>query len=1482
MSIESHINSFEKGMTKDYNILYQPDGTYRHCVNCSLVSQDGNNYVIKDCLGNVRTFAINIRYADTTLTFDTPPTPIGFISFPDVLVVFSTNDNTESGGYGEIGIINYQPYGEGVAPVAIVGQNNPGYVPLYHSSDLKFTILQQIEGFAFQENDLIKRVYWTDDLNEPRVIDIGNPIYTTYIASGSLVTGEQYMVLEGVINHNGDQYGPTDASGTILGNVFTAANANYTSATGTTPTPKVIRYMPYQLLSFTPSRSLGNISFTGYGSGSLYCGAKMYFYRLLNTSEGIQTSWSYGSFPVPVRLGGANAYFTQLGAGTPTTLINSDKSVLLRIDNIDQNFERIQIAVAEFDQLLDVPRVIAIVIDEEITASTMDFEHSSTGNLGTLTLGDLTLFPAVILTCKTMTTNKNYILIGNIRERDEFTFDNSGVTVEQINYAMPAQRNEPGGSIDAEVCPNVQTYVPMDYNPFANPSGANAIQPYTRWAVTDVSGGSVTYNAVAYGLGEYFIGVPGVFTVTIPVGSQIRPCVTRNRYTTNGGDPRPDILLLSSGYWDYKDPSVCTHVKGLWNEEKYRYGVIVWDLKGNPYYVRHLADLDTTRQVTKDICFTESDNVGPWLYINQTGAKISGVTFSPDVVANMSGFSIVRAERDPRVLTQGILFQSSESGEIISGYTVVQPASSYKLSIDNSLNSVDNIYSFISPDALVNFPIPNYADGITNVSTSIEEAFWLEPNDQSSDGNSWYLKSVAGANNEAETKYFTVAGAESPVQPLRTAKIRSQFRCNENANLAAFGNTTTYFQNKTNIGVGVVPLTPTIDTYCIAGVVGSTNTLAPVTMAAGGLRTVLELTDDTGLTDYNSTTVFYNSLPNSGLNKLVVNYVVENANQYGGNSASALAATTYISTGHFQVINPTVLSETLDVNGNYTFNDIEIWGGDCYTCLIDYGYACFDDAATLNGAPAAGSYSWGIKFPCQCNSNYTLRTGTPARKVAPDLMHSNAAGNGIFFRIGAGTQLEGFQYNQGYSSDGHFVAYPALPVDYSLTNVFRYRIRFAGEKFPGELINTFRTFLTNDYKDTDGQGGEINNLRTKNGRTIVWQNAIISSVPILERDVISTEDGFPTNIGTGGVVDRFDPIDSYFGNQHQWGLTATEFGFVWFDMRRKSVVAMDFGSGVQEISFVEGLKGFFDEVFLEVVGNTSPISNNILNDPLFTKYSDRPLTGVGITGVYEPKFKMTYLTFKFIKRTATTALNKDFTIGYFHPKKQFIGFFDWTPGIAWNHNQIVLSANNPKNKLIYYGAGMPPTVFVPGDVVALGNSEYICISQVTIASYPGSATTIPSAPGSAFWAVINITNEIWVHNQPALLGQAVAPDYLYDSIFGQVVNNELQYVVNPRVENPFSVLNMEQEGNTVNFTDLYTSAESQSASDVSISSTSRFYRVIYDKICNNMPLDLLRGRITNSYLLVRWVKRNWTTDPRVVSKGVKILRFVKSMFSQKR
>jgi hypothetical protein len=1483
-----HINTFSKGMTSDMNILMQPDGTYRYMRNCSLISQDGNNFVVKDCLGNTLIFELNIPYFDYddtdpgNWTYETYPMAIGFISFPNKLIVLHTNSDVDGGGYGEIGVLNYTTYGEGITPITITGSENNGYVPLYGHIDLKFSKMHRIDGFAYEENDAVQRIYWTDNKNEPRSLNVADPIFSTYIPSGSLVVGKQYMILEGIIEHpvaSTAYYGPSNIGSNVFGNIFTASSTTYTDITTPNPDAKVIDYYPIQLLAFTPSRSMGNIKFKEYGAGSVYCGSKIYFYRLTSPIGGIKTSWSYGSSPIHVGTENSpvsvptNAYFDFAGGGSTTALLNSGRSVFITIDNIDQSFTNIEVAVAEFDQIVETPKIISIISSTPITGDSMDIEHAGSSNLGELTLDDVTLFPASILTCKTLTTNKNYNLIGNTTERTEFTdFDNLTVSISQIRHKMPVHPSENGAHIPGgQFCDNILSYDSVSPNTAANPALVDGIEPYTQWVVTL---GVATYNAVAYGpaqaAGQVFQGVLGVYNWTDTSGTAVvRPCVSRNKYTTFSGSRRkPDWIqfnINNSNDRSYKNPAVASHVKGLWSNQTYRYGMCFFDLKGNPFYVRWLGDFTTDTIVNNPLMENVQINSGGdhnW-YINQNGVNIDGITIPPTIIDKISGFSVVRAERDATIMSQGMLMQVGASA--LPGSGVVYPLPSPNVNNSDTAYAFHRgqIYTLVCPDKLVDYPVSNYAVG-SNISTS----HWLKARNLFG----YNMTSSIDGDEAMETKYFEELAAETNVDPDRNYRITSLINISENEAVPNFGASSDNFMNQVQFTGG--PTNPT-DGICYSIFPPNLESCP----ATGGMRTLLEV--DGSVWAYNKyAAIFYYNL-NSGFTevdyKMMVNVTVNKSNLYGGQNDAALANTFYISTGHFQPITTAVKADVFD-GANYVFNNVEVWGGDCFTCLIDYGHSLYN--ATLPFGVAYQSHSWGIKFACQCNSNYDLRRG---RTVANNRMYP--ATTGVSYDP---AQLEGFSYNKGYSTQGLEFEYPALPVNHLSAGQFKFRVRFAGQKFPGETTDSFRIFNINDYKDTDGQGGEINNLKTKDGRTVVWQNKIINTVPLLERQLMPGTTGGALNIGTGGVVDRFDPINSYFGNQHQWGLTETEYGFAWFDMRRKAFVTLDLGSGITEVSNVDGLKGFFDEIFLEVIGNTSS-DDNLINSQTFDPSSDRPLLGVGVTGAYDPKFKMTYLTFKFYSRedfsdgrgSEIKNITKDFTLGYYHPQKQFVGFYDWTPCISHTHGQTLFSVKNPQCKTVYYGPNMTGADFIVGDIVGYLNAEYMCIYPVTINMYPGNVTQVPDYPGSTYWARINSTNQIWAHNQPIVIFQNPAPGYQYNMFFGQVVDNELWFVINPKTGNPFNVLDMEQHGNNQNITSLYTSTSTQTASDVSISATSRFYRRIYNFIASSMPLSSA-GRITDSFLLVKFIKKNWTSSPLTLSVGVKILQYVKSHFQEKR
>jgi len=1483
--VQSFVNTFNKGMTSDISVIYQPDGTYRFMKNCTLISEDGNNFTIKDCMGNVKVFVINTIFDAVYTDYDTPPSPIGFISFPDKLVVFSTNNATETGGYGQIGLIKYFPYGGGVQPVVVANNQNAGYVPIYHHADLNFTKLRQIEGFGFEENESIQRIYWTDNLNPPRTLNIADDRLTTHIASGSIVSGTKYMVVEGAITYDAVNYGP----GLTAGNIFTGtATTTYTTLVNT----RIIEYVvPYELLDFAPSTKLGTIKFNSYGTGSVYCGTKIYFYRLKKNTGGIVSSWSYGSFPIHV--GTENdplavaygSYFDFVGAGTTSTLVNSSYSVNVDISDIDENYDTIELACAEYDQSLNVPRLISIVASAPITGEDMTIEHTGVTNLGELTTNDLTLFPISIVTCKTLTTNKNYIMAGNIKEAAQYDFDNSTVTSSTISYKLPTHFFDPAAAVS---CANTFEYEDVGPDPTANPTSAE-MYIGTKWIVEGApqpsDGGSIT-NSVEYPAATYFYNGDVVTgdnssTVVFNGTATLRPVVSLTKYDpVNNTRQRNNYIKITQtasaqkAYWNFKHPAVASMVKSVWPAEKYRYGILFFDKVRKPSYVRWLLDHDFEDQNTNAASYLDYAGLTPIMSLNSYGIEFDDIRISKELADNISGFSIVRAPRDKRIVTQGLLMQIGREG--------TSPTENYFPSCTPSPGEMkyntnaDNKYFLICPDFLTSYPTV-VVD--TPTFSYLEEAQFIDYDDTGGYTNGWVCKTES---NQAETTFM---GSLVDTNPIDQKTIIYVTSLNEGENLTGAFNENSVFYNQARIGA-----TPTaIDITCRTTGPISTDLLS--SSAQGNKKIILELDSTTPLYFWNTagtTDVNYSDLGNPP-QRCLINIVYNKPIQYGGDSEVALENTLYIQCGHYQEINSEVIADNFVKDGgggsvtDYTylrFNKVQVFGGDAYCNLIDNGVSLLDTALAPTPLPAPDydDHSWGIKFPCFSNVNYDLRRG---RTISNNEMHARTNGV-VYYQGAAATQirLEGFSYNQAYSSEGTLFAYPAKPINYNFADVFRTRIRFAGPKVNSEMFDSFRTFLSNDYKDMDGIGGEINNLRTKDGRTVVWQNAMISTVPINERQVVSGLDGAETTIGTGGVLDRFDTINSYFGNQHQWGLTQTEFGYVWFDMRRKAFVALDFSSGITEISQVEGLKGFFDEAFnLESTSGTD--FNDYINSPTFNKESDRPLTGVGITGVYDPKFKTTYLTFKFKQETfvnpTATIINKDFTIGYYHPTRMFIGFFDWTPGIAYNHSQMVISSNNPKNPTKYYGPDMGTVDFVVGDIIGDGVSTYVCIVDTQVSPYV-------TPPDPTYFAKTTDTSELWVHNQPITFGGAAVttlPIYQYNKFFGIVVDNEQTFVVNPKTENPFAVLNIEQEGNNINFTDIYTSAATQSASDTSITSTNRWYRVIWDKICSSLPLSS-SGRIVDSYLLVRWVKKNWTTDRRTLTGSVKILRNVKSFFTEKR
>lgn len=1443
-------------MTSDITPVEQPDGTYIYMKNCTLIGRNGSNYAVQDSMGNTKIFSLPIAYSDTfpAVTYQTEPCPLMFVSLPNGrLFVFFTNDETEDGGYGEFGEIKYWPYGEGIQPKTESWQSNAGYTPFYHHPDLNFSKLHMIEGYGFVESPTIERIYWSDNNEEPRVVNVADDVFTTYIDVASCVVGQKYMVLQGIVQDGTTEYAPG------IGNIFECTGI-VTNVSGTSPAPILIEYYPIEFLAWTPDANPFEIQFQEYVSGGqVYCGNKVYYGRLTTADGSYKTPFCSSSSPIPVittqeaAFTSSVPYHDAVGAGTQTVPVISTKTVRLKLKGLDTKYDFVEIACIEYDQVLDIPTQISIVAREAITGTDMSVDHTGLLNLGDLTINDLTLFPASVRKVKTLTTDKNYNLIANIQEREEIFYQPTTATITHFTYWTPSLWRLTDCTNPSDI------YIPPTPTLGANP-GAGEIIPNSRYLVSDAPDASnrVSYNGVFYYTGDVFVGVTGTTTATFTGTAQARPCVTKNKYYNYGTADRNENAIEITGnegmgFWDYKEPTLVNHCHGYWKGENYRLAIKFYDKKGKPFYPIHLGDYEIPKAYDLNGLIKEEAYTSGNIYsLNITGLRIGGIQLSQQVIDLISGFSIVRAVRNPKAIAQGIVQQVTTDGS--GNY---RPASYVPTSEDflgqgpAPAGVADKKYVFICPDDLVQYP---FADPIGNVGNRVmQEVTWVGP-------IKYQLAPDVIHRSEHADNYIFCKFLDQKAEDAysgRQCDVTSWQTCLEAAAVSVDGGS---FSNDLQIGTATTPV------LC-GGTSGSIDNFQGV----GGKKVVFESSDTF---NHYGTTNSYTSDAAAGLpEKILMNCVNTSGGTYPDPSSS-----TYIDIGHYQPIDAAFLATTVVTPGIlYQVDGIEVFGGDCYTCMIDYGYGLYNE----DYATPYGSYSYAWFFPCECNSNYNYRRG---RLVSSTGMYYNGVTENqeiVYKSPGNATRLEYFSYNQAYSSQGTAVAFAGLPSNYLFNSYFDKRIRYAGPKLFGEIIDSFRTFLINDYKDMDAAGGSVNKIATKDARVLVWQNMYTGTVPVLERQLLSGLSGAATTLGTGGVVDRFDPIDTYHGSQHQWSVIETEYGFAWFDMRRKAFMVFD--NGVGEMSQILGLKSFFDEIFVESPGSTFSISNGdtpFLNSFTYDPTSDRPLVGTGIIGVYDPKFKMTYMTFKFISKsydsnTATyNYVNKDFTIMYYHPTKKFVGFSDWLPCIVHNHDQFVIAANNPKNLQQYYGPLMPSTVFAVGNIIGNSASEYVCTTGGTVASYA-------TPPSGSLFTKLNSTNELWVNNQPSQLAQTTAPDYLFNKQFGRVVDNEITFVVNPKTQDAIYLASHEDVGSNVKYTDVYITNDTDTASDTSISSTDRNYRWILDRITASYPLGST-GRIIGTYIKVRFYKKNWTTNPTVLTGSFKLLQKVISKFSTKR
>lgn len=247
-------------------------------------------------------------------------------------------------------------------------------------------------------------------------------------------------------------------------------------------------------------------------------------------------------------------------------------------------------------------------------------------------------------------------------------------------------------------------------------------------------------------------------------------------------------------------------------------------------------------------------------------------------------------------------------------------------------------------------------------------------------------------------------------------------------------------------------------------------------------------------------------------------------------------------------------------------------------------------------------------------------------------------------------------YNKVYSQESNFFIRKDVDYNFKAVSKFENGIIASSVKTPGEAIDSWLTYLTNDIMYIDGKYGSINCLHSFKDEIYTLQDRAIASISINPRVQVQGNDGIAIQLGTGQVLDRYQYLSTMTGTLNKWSVVNSPNAFYYYDTLNKTINLVN-----QELSDVKGMHSF--------------LINNTNNDLTI----DNPLIRKGVSSTYD--YLNNEILFTFLQE------DNDFTISYNELKQQFISFYDYTPSMYISIGDMLLSTNTTLRSLYEHGTG---------------------------------------------------------------------------------------------------------------------------------------------------------------------------------------------------
>jgi len=790
---------------------------------------------------------------------------------------------------------------------------------------------------------------------------------------------------------------------------------------------------------------------------------------------------------------------------------------------------------------------------------------------------------------------------------------------------------------------------------------------------------------------------------------------------------------VDEDYLSYKGQQVEHLLKGYFRGETYGIGLMFRDRKGNPLFVHHVKDYTFPEQYythNGESCSLTKLVNGRW-ELRVMGIKLSGIKIPKKCLRdkfgklNISSFEIVRTKRSGKILHQGIVWPVVNidvgCGDDFKSYIRNKPSPFLKNKYEIPFSEVGDFHD-ISPDSNGNshYMLRDDVDGnifsrkgdvigqkvqaypgycmYASPDVFIESAYEFRDFDK--------LKHVGTAHKAYSRNEIPLIGSGFPIRNINKHNYAKCYNTtNQEGNPALFsqgGRPRLSSESEVRFGqimntswyekTGIDPDRTDMkfrNGYLDVGIADQSSFDLPgggtTTHKIGygvGVKNTLFL----GCKDFKHVDIHHGD---SEVSYRIVNYIRATDEYYTKSGSNSMEARVYIPTGHFQPITEAILSQVAQDADNYIFNDVEVFGGDCFVNYFGFTRT-MSQAKFEKGADAAvrfrgdlevdascknttgdedigyRDYSYSMIVPLESKYNTALRYGRIFEAVGTMPQETYMDNNFLQFIGGINDkQQESFDINAVLLHQENIQFFSSKPVELKIVSHKYSSVYASPQKTYGEYDDSYRQQKVNDFYDLEGKGRGIAMAKAFS-YVYVFQEDSYGILRTSERAIVPTSIG-EVILGSGKDLDGVDYISHEIGCQHKSSVLSFENSIIWVDARR-GIIAKHGQSGKEEVSenkmmqdFVSKHLGFFDNNIAQMVA-----------------YGDANI----ICG-YNPENKDIYITFNGIasfkspqqsSMSYTISLNEKFDI--------FNGFYQFYP-VLYATTGKHLFAINPSNKGIY-------------------------------------------------------------------------------------------------------------------------------------------------------------------------------------------------------